>query len=164
MDFLDVIAGLNAGAVPEHVPPVPSEVENPLTANDLPFAMPLTNRLDKMTVEQARWAIANGTAWIAYLKANDGEVFQPSAKPVEVSDAEKYQAICDVLENVWLDLTDNMPRTYLETDQIPAWVETLQWAIKVLPSEYHSLHKTVKIELETYQLETTENEKEGKTE
>ena len=36
-------------------------------------------------------------------------------------------------------------------------------AIKVLPSEYHSLHKTVKIELETYQLEITKREKEGIT-
>ena len=144
--------------------PVVSSDSKPLTAADLPGEMPLTNRLDKMTCEQAIWAIANGTAWIAYLKAHEGEVYQPSAKPVEVSDAEKYQAICDVFESVWLDLTENMKRSYLETDQIPVWVETLQWAIKVLPEGYHSLHKTVKIELETYQLEITKREKEGKTE
>ena len=155
MDFLDVIAGLNAGALPEHVPPVPSEVENPLTANDLPFAMPLTNRLDKMTVEQARWAIANGTAWIAYLKENKGEVYQPSAKPVEVSDAEKYQAIGDVLENVWLDLTDNMARSYLATEQIQAWVDTLEWAITFCPNETDECKAFINVtkdELEAYQL------------
>ena len=160
MEFQDVIADLTRQTVP-----VPDCMETgpkneTLTAADLPANMPLTNRLDKMTCEQARWAIDNSAAWIAYLKANDGEVYQPSAKTVEVSDAEKSQAICDVLENVWLDLTDNMKRSYLETDQIPAWVETLHWAIKVLPSAYHSLHKAVKIELETYQQETTENEKE----
>ena len=36
---------------------------------DIPPGMPLTNRLDKMTIEQGRWAIRNGDAWIAYLKA-----------------------------------------------------------------------------------------------
>ena len=163
MEFQDVIADLTRQAVPV---PGPECMETgpeaePLTAADLPGNMPLTNRLDKMTCEQARWAIDNSAAWIAYLKANDGEVYQPSEKPVEVSDAEKYQAICDVLENVWLDLTDNMKRSYLETDQIPAWVETLHWAIAVLPEGYHgSLHKTICTELETYQPETTENEKE----
>ena len=35
---------------------------------DIPPGMPLTNRLDKMTIEQGRWAIRNGDAWIAYLK------------------------------------------------------------------------------------------------
>lgn len=35
---------------------------------DIPPGMPLTNRLDKMTVEQGRWAIRNGDIWVAYLK------------------------------------------------------------------------------------------------
>ena len=35
---------------------------------DIPPGMPLTNRLDKTTMEQGRWAIRNGDAWIAYLK------------------------------------------------------------------------------------------------
>ena len=35
---------------------------------DIPPGMPLTVRLDKMTREQARWAIRNGDTWIAYLK------------------------------------------------------------------------------------------------
>lgn len=34
----------------------------------IPDSMPLTNRLDLMTPEQAIWAIQNGDAWIAYLK------------------------------------------------------------------------------------------------
>lgn len=37
---------------------------------DIPSGMPLTNRLDKMTIEQGRWAIRNGDIWIAYLKEN----------------------------------------------------------------------------------------------
>ena len=36
---------------------------------DIPPGMPLTNRLDKMTIEQGIWAIRNGDTWIAYLKA-----------------------------------------------------------------------------------------------
>ena len=43
-----------------------------LTARDLPAGMPWTNRLDKMTKEQAIWAIRNGDAWIAYLKTKEG--------------------------------------------------------------------------------------------
>ena len=35
---------------------------------DISAGMPLTNRLDKMTIEQGRWAIRNGDTWIAYLK------------------------------------------------------------------------------------------------
>ena len=38
---------------------------------NIPDGMPLTNRLDKMTTEQAIWAICNGDAWIAYLKKKD---------------------------------------------------------------------------------------------
>ena len=35
---------------------------------DIPPGMPLTNRLDQMTIEQVRWAIRNGDTWIAYLE------------------------------------------------------------------------------------------------
>ena len=40
----------------------------------IPEGMPRTNRLDKMTREQAVWAIKNGDAWIAYLKKYGGEI------------------------------------------------------------------------------------------
>ena len=35
---------------------------------DIPPGMPLTVRLDQMTMEQGCWAIRNGDTWIAYLK------------------------------------------------------------------------------------------------
>ena len=38
----------------------------------MPADMPLTNRLDKMTSKQARWAIRNGDAWLEYLKSVKG--------------------------------------------------------------------------------------------
>ena len=67
MDFLDVIE--------QHKPKIGNETEQPasdkndvLTDKDIPEGMPLTNHLDKMTREQAVWAIRNGDAWIAYLK------------------------------------------------------------------------------------------------
>ena len=47
----------------------------------LPAGMPLTNRLDKMTTEQARWAIENGDRWIEYLRENDGEIIGVSKPP-----------------------------------------------------------------------------------
>lgn len=55
--------------------PEPQQV---LTQSDIPAGMPLTNRLDKMTRAQAVWAIQNGDAWLAYLKANGGESFPPA--------------------------------------------------------------------------------------
>ena len=42
---------------------------------DIPEGMPLTNRLDKMSLEQGVWAIRNGDDWITYLKANNGEIY-----------------------------------------------------------------------------------------
>ena len=45
-----------------------------LTDADIPAGMPLTRRLDEMTTEQARWAIQNGDAWIAYLSAKGAAV------------------------------------------------------------------------------------------
>jgi len=61
------------------------------TGIEVPEGMPLTNRLDKMTVEQAIWAIRNGDAWLAYLKAKGGEIYPPVVleQPIEVSDADK---------------------------------------------------------------------------
>lgn len=41
---------------------------SPCFVSEIPEGMPLTNRLDRMTTEQAVWAIRNGDAWIAYLK------------------------------------------------------------------------------------------------
>ena len=81
-----------------------------LTDSDIP-RMPRTNRLDKMTTAQARWALNHGDAWLVYLKSNDGEVYQSTgASETELSDVEKYQGICKVLDRVWLSLTGNMKR------------------------------------------------------
>ena len=35
---------------------------------EIPDGMPLTNRLDKMTFDQGKWAILNGDDWVAYLR------------------------------------------------------------------------------------------------
>ena len=80
MDFLEVIGTQRAEIVV--VAPIP-ETETPvleqiLTEQDIPAGMLLTNRLDKMNVEQAVWAIRNGDAWLAYLKSNGGESFPPA--------------------------------------------------------------------------------------
>ena len=65
-----------------------SEAEMRLsTGIKVPEGMPLTNRLDKMTTDQARWAIRNGDAWLAYLKAKGGEIYPPAAseQPIKKS-------------------------------------------------------------------------------
>ncbi|MCG9132732.1 hypothetical protein J5I95_13725 [Candidatus Poribacteria bacterium] len=41
---------------------------------DIPAGMPLTNRLDRMTIEQARFAIQHGDAWLSYLCEHRGEM------------------------------------------------------------------------------------------
>ena len=74
--------------------------------------------------------------------------------PVQVSDADKFQAICDVLESVWLGLTENMQHA-LKVEQIPDWVDTLQWAIKVLPVGYEKQRDIIQAELRGYQPKMT---------
>ena len=176
MHFDNVIAGLRAKANPEPEPksgevvsvdiPQP-EPAAPLTENDLPAGMPLTNRLDKMTRYQAIWAIENGGAWIAYLQeqseaGQDVSVIEYGEQPVQngtVSDADAYKAICEVVVRVWNGLTDNMKRKTLRDAQIPEWVSTLEWAIKALPVGYERQRDILMDELETYQTKLTKPKK-----
>ena len=133
----------------------------------IPGNMPLTNRLDKMTPDQARWAIENGDAWIAYLKeqreaGQEVSLIEYDKQPVQssmVSDAERYKAICDVVDRVWKGLTDNMKRKTLRNNQIPEWVEILQWAIKTLPVGYERQREIIETELKTYQDRLTKPKK-----
>ena len=71
MDFFDVIEKHKPKNEDEPEKPE-SEINDTSFDSDIPKGMPLTNRLDKMTKEQAIWAIRNGDAWIAYLKTKEG--------------------------------------------------------------------------------------------
>ena len=124
----------------------------------IPEGMPMTNRLDKMTTEQAKWSIRNGDAWITYLKEQradgvDVSLVEPNAEPVVVSAVEKHKAICDVLEKVWLDLTDNASRSYLKKEQIPDWIKLLEWAIKAIPLGFENYRNSIEKQLKGYQTE-----------
>ena len=129
----------------------------------IPAGMPLTNRLDKMTPDQAIWAIENGDAWIAYLKeqseaGQDVSVIEYGEQPVQngtVSDADAYKAICEVVDRVWKGLTDNMKRKTLRHNQISDWTETLHWAIKTLPVGYERQREIIEPELREYQARLT---------
>ena len=105
MNFMDIVRSEKAKQAAVAGETETSTVAVVLTDRDIPPGMPRTNRLDnKMTTAQARWALENGDAWIAYLKANGGEIYKSTTlvPPIEVSDAEKYKAICEVLNRVWL--------------------------------------------------------------
>ena len=148
-------------------PTAATEQSNPVTSDTfletMPGNMPLTNRLDKMTRDQAIWAIENGDAWIAYLQeqseaGQDVSVIEYGEQPVQngtVSDADAYKAICEVVERVWKGLTDNMKRKTLRKNQIPEWVEILHWAIKSLPVGYERQREIMENELKTYQEKLT---------
>ena len=139
---------LELGAVaPIETDPVPFV----LTDRYIPAGMPLTNHLDKMNIEQAAWAIRNGTAWIAYLKANGGEVYAPAASAggLSVTPVEVFKAICEVLENVWLALVAE--NETLEPEQIGDWCETLQCVLAVVPKEYQRQGVVIKAELDNWQ-------------
>ena len=69
-----------------------------------------------------------------------------SVQGIEVKPSEVYKAIGDVLENVWLSLTDNM-QTDLTSEQITEWVEVCQWACAVMPSAYERQREIVEAEL-----------------
>ena len=67
MNFMDAVRKRKEHPV-EVIPlDIPKRVSEPLTDHDIPAGMPLTHRLDKMTREQAVWAIQNGDAWLAHL-------------------------------------------------------------------------------------------------
>ena len=128
-----------------------SEAVAGLTDAEIPDGMPLTNRLDKMTFEQGIWAIRNGEAWLAYLKAHDGEVYQtiPTAD-VKVSNKDKYEVICSVLEKVWLQMTEKCQESLLNPEDVPEWLEVLKWANGVMPSSYASARKVIQSDIELY--------------
>lgn len=126
---------------PESPPP------SVLTAEDLPADMPLTNRLDKMTSDQARWAFKNGDAWLTYLRANGGEVVEYApAIEVEVSDAEKRDAIFSVLGRVEASVIDKQGNVISEHQS--EWVKTLEWALEMMPACFESIRRFLEQELE----------------
>ena len=55
------------------------------------------------------------------------------------------------MENVWLALTDNMQRSDLEPDQVAEWVDTLEWAVAVMPSGYDRISDIIKADLDKWQ-------------
>ena len=75
---------------------------------------------------------------------------QVSVQGIEVTPAAVYRAIGDVLENVWLVLSDNL-QTDLSTEQVSEWVDTLQWAIEVMPPGYERQREIIKAELDKWQ-------------
>ena len=70
---------------------------------------------------------------------------------IKVTPQQIYKALCDTLENVWLALTDNMQRSDLEPEQVAEWVDTLEWAVAVMPSGYERQREIIKAELDRYQ-------------
>ena len=70
---------------------------------------------------------------------------------IEVTPQQIYKALCDTLENVWLALTDNMQRETLQPEQIQEWVDTLEWALQVMPAGYERQTVIIKEELDNYQ-------------
>ena len=75
---------------------------------------------------------------------------QVSVQGIEVTPAAVYRAIGDVLENVWLVLSDNL-QTDLEPDQVSEWVDTLEWAVEVMPSGYKRHVEIIKTDLDYWQ-------------
>ena len=119
-----------------------------LSERDIPAGMPLTNRLDKKNVEQARWAVHNGDAWVAYLKAQGGVISAGSSVTVAVSDTEKHKAIFDTLDRVWLDLTDNGKKQGVSDSDKAEWLDSLHWAVAVIPSGYERHCEIIQSELD----------------
>ena len=125
---------------PEPPPPVV------LTSEDLPPGMPLTNGLDKMTTEQARFAIQNGDAWLEYLKANDGE-FIESESSIEIagSDADKKSSILKTLAR--MEQKVKFPSGRIKVGMDKSWREILEWALSVMPACYESTRQIISEEL-----------------
>ena len=102
--------------------------------------------MDFLQVIQAHRAKIGATAPIPEPLTVPAVTFQG----IEVSDADKYRAIGDVLERVWLALTENLKRADLQTEQIPDWVDTLEWAVSFLPSGYERHRGVIELEMQKY--------------
>ena len=156
MNFMDAVKRKKretGEALPVDIPSTVSEYQPTaeLTDADIPHGMPLTHSLEKMTFEQGIWAIRNADAWLAYLKANGGELYQTiPVVDVKVSDKEKYEAICSVLEKVWLEMTENCQKSLLDPEDVPKWLEILKWADGVIPASYTSARKVIQSDFEFY--------------
>ena len=141
------------------VAPIETETPVVLTDRDIPVGMPLTNQLDKMTADQGAWAIRNGDAWIAYLQASAGEVVgYPKVKDIEVSPAEQWQAVCEVLDRVWHAMVAESSGETLEPNQYAEWVDTLKWSLAVIPNGYERHAAIIQNDLD-YWLGVIENGK-----
>ena len=76
--------------------------------------------------------------------------------PLTVSDADKYDAITGTLERVWRALTDDGARDRLTPQQIPDWLETLEWAVTHMPECYESACVELSKEVALYRLLVSE--------
>lgn len=72
--------------------------------------------------------------------------------PLTVSDADKYAAIAGTLERVWQALTDDGARDRLTPEQIPDWLETIEWALLHMPECYESARVEQSKEVALYRL------------
>jgi len=72
--------------------------------------------------------------------------------PLTVSDADKYAAITGTLDRVWSALTDDGARDRLTPQQIPDWLDTVEWALRHMPECYESLRVELSQEVALYQL------------
>ena len=114
---------------------------------DVPAGMPLTNRLDEMTREQAIWAIRNGDAWLAYLKSKGVSIFESGNQTDQVLDADKYEAISRTLDRVYIALKKS---AHTQDEKAAAWLDTLKWADDQVPESYDSLRKHLLEEIKVY--------------
>lgn len=71
---------------------------------------------------------------------------------VPVSYADKYAAITGTLERVWSALTDDGARDRLTPQQIPDWLDTVEWAVTHMPECYESARVELSQDVALYRL------------
>ena len=103
-------------------------------------------------------AIANQRAKNAEAKKTEADIVSLDIEPEThkpaapvLSDDQKWQAIGDVMERVWLGLTENLKRPHLLESQYQEWVETLAWALVVMPAGYALQREMIQADIEKYQ-------------
>ena len=69
-----------------------------------------------------------------------------SASEIEVSPAEQFKAICETLNRVWWALVGK--RDTLRSEQIAEWIDTLRWAVSVVPSGYERHREIIQSKLD----------------
>ncbi|RKU25876.1 hypothetical protein C6499_14200 [Candidatus Poribacteria bacterium] len=112
----------------------------------MPVGMPLTNRLDKMNIEQARWAIVNADTWIKHLKEQGGEIYEGSDTKPKLQKKIPTERLKNIINNMGHRV--NNDRNATTEQKLAGWIDILKWALPLIPDDEQHFKSIVQNSIE----------------